>query len=247
MSTKSKMLTGTTSRHERELNDKKMLKKKKQRLWRRIFLIIIGMIIICGIAVYGYMNKQQATHDSSTELSSGQPKTDSLINSSQNEIGSAGNSQNSTPEKNIFEGVAQDIKPTDYINNVYGKTPALYLIIGNGDDMRIKSLAQLMKTDKDKLKAKVPIYYVDANKYLHGQDDQQKVATLQLLSSLNLVKVDDKTVPNDVKFTSTMYANKLTKVDNKAAYKSYNADGQVFTDQKALLAFFDAANSELAK
>lgn len=242
MSTKSSILMGTTSRHERELNEKKMLKIKKQRFWRRLFLSIIGLLIICGLAVYMYLDKQPTQHTSQAISSS-----KSSVVSSSHKVSSKSSSQTVMPVNNIFDGVAQDIKPTEYIANIYGKTPALYLIVGNSDDMRIKSLAQLIKTDKDKLHIKVPIYYVDANKYLHGQDDQQKVATLQLLNSLNLVKVDDKTIPNDIKFTSTMYANKLTKVDNKAAYKSYNADGQTFTDQKALLAFFNAANNELAK
>lgn len=236
---KPKMLAGTMSRHERETREKAMLLKHKRRVRTGITLSMLGVIVIVAAVIGLVYNNKKAPEPINHSVAS----SSSVLSSSS----SVSSSSVITAPKNIFDGVAQEISPSDYIKNVYGKTQALYLIIGNSDDMRTQKLAQLMQAQKANLHVSVPVYYIDANKYLHGHDDQQKIAILQLLNGLGLFKVNGQSVPSDVKFTSTMYANKLTKVDNKAAYKSYTADAQAFTEQKSLLAFFSAANTQLAK
>lgn len=152
----------------------------------------------------------------------------------------------SMPKKqNIFDGLAKEVTPSEYVKNIYGKVVGLYLIMGNNQDMRTQRLAQIMYAQKDKLHNKVPIYYIDAARYLNGNNSEEKLLVIQMLNGLNLTKITNNENLTNVHFESTMYANKLTMIGEKKAYTNYIAKNETFTDEKNLLRFFDAANKKL--
>lgn len=231
------MLKGTQTRHERE-TQAYQAEVHKKRLTRTKIISMLLVIVVIILVLDGLQFNKKA-HNKSTEEAISQAVTKSDKTSKM----SSASSQ--IQPSNIFGEAATEIAPDKYIKDIYGKTQALYLIVGDSSDMRVQQLAQILKKDHSTLHTRVPVYFIDANRYLHSNDAQQKIATLQLLNGLGLAKVNGNSIPSQVKFTSTMYANKLTKVNDKAAYTSYTADENTFTDSNALQSFLVAANGKL--
>ncbi|CAH0418585.1 hypothetical protein [Periweissella ghanensis] len=231
------MLKGTQTRHEREAQAQQAQARKKRHARAKVIGILLAIVVIIAVVAGLQLNQhhQPKTTEQATSQTSGKSEKSSSSASSSSQV----------QPSNIFGDAAAEISPEKYIKDIYGKTQALYLIVGDSKDMRTQQLAQVLKTDHGTLHNRVPIYFIDANRYLEGNDAKEKIATLQLLNGLGLAKVTGNSVPSQVKFTSTMYANKLTKVNNKAAYTSYTAEGNTFTDKNALQSFLDAADAKL--
>lgn len=244
---KPKMLEGTLSRQEREDYEKAMQQKAHRRRQRRIWWGLAGVVVLAGIVVG--MHYTKANHTAKPIEQSVAKDAKLKVGTEKKQANVKAKKPEATKQEQLFTNVAQEIKPAEYIKNIYGKTKALYLIVGSNNDMRTKMLSQLMVAQKANLHNTAPIYYIDANKYLASSEanNDEKIAMLQLLNGLGLVKIDGQSIPANVKFTSTLYANKLTQVDNKPAYTSYTAPEGSFTDLKALYEFFAAANTQLAK
>lgn len=235
------MLKGTLTRHEREAAAIEAAAHKKRRTRARIIGVLIGIVVVIVIAI-GAIIGLNLTHNHNKAAVS--QATSKVVTKSATTSSMASSSSQVQPS-NLFGDAATEISPEKYIKEIYGKTDALYLIVGDSKDPRTQQLAQAFKDDHNTLHAQVPVYFIDANSFLQGNDAKEKIATLQLLNGLGLAKVTGKSVPSEVKFTSTMYANKLTDVDGKKAYTSYTADENTFTDRNALQAFLSAANDKL--
>ncbi|QBO35516.1 hypothetical protein EQG49_03115 [Periweissella cryptocerci] len=233
------MLAGTQSRAEREAGRVAQASQKRRHLITKMIMTIIVLAIIGGGIAWYFANRQANHVADENAKNSKVVKSASSTPKSSNKI--------ATQYAVDWAPSVKTISPEEYINNIYGKTPKLYLIVGSSADARIDQLAKLTKSNSANFGLNIPIYFLDANRYYTNGNNTDRAAFAEILGSVQLAKVDANKLPNTVDFESSLFANKLTKVDGKAAYAKYTAPAKAFNDGKTLDAFLKGVNQAMSK
>lgn len=238
---KPAMLAGTQSRAEREAGRVMAASMKRRKRMTTVIVTIIALLVVAG-GIAWYFANQQANRTAAENAKH------SKIVKTASSAASKSSSNKTEPQYVVdWAPIVKTISPEEYINNIYGKTPQLFLIVGSSADARIDQLAKLTKSNTANFGLNTPVYFLDANRYYTNGNNTDRAAFVEILNSMQLAKINANKLPSSVDFESTMYANKITKVDGKAAYAKYTAPAKAFNDGKTLDNFLKVVSQAMNK
>lgn len=237
------ILHGSKSQ-EKMLQQKLMARKAHLRhIIATIALLSFVLVVVVSVALwftFGTINKQKAA-ESAQKQSTSQPIS---AKSSSVTAKLAG----PKPIEYQWGPTVQQISPTDYLQNVYGKQKQFFLILGSSSDAHFAKLAQATVKSVNEFGMSTPIYFVDAAKYYYAGDGADETNYQKLLASMGLIKkvaAGDNVKTQD--FKSTLFAGKLTKQNGQATYSIFKANATTWTATDKLHAWLKQVTPQLFK
>ncbi|QBO36660.1 hypothetical protein EQG49_09405 [Periweissella cryptocerci] len=229
---------------EEKIKQRQLNARKAHRRQVIITTLLASLVVIVIIAVglwfyIGMVDKQNSAREAKQHSTA-----QSISAKSTTQV----DKLNVKPTDYKWGATVKQISPTDYLANVYGKQKQFFLVLGASSDAKLASLAKQTDTNVSEFGINTPIYFIDAAKYYYNGDKTDNKNYQQILTSMGLIsQANTDTKSENQDFKSTLFASKLVKQDNKAAYSSYKADASMWGKSAELHAWLAQVTPQLLK